>query len=296
MKTAILVFLCLIALAFAGLYIWRLLDHRADRAQAARLLALQPVDPPRFTSDMVADLPAPARRYFNYSIREGTALFTVAQITMTGKFGMGDQNAPNYMDMRANQVLAAPHGFLWKMSANRGGLRISGSDSTHWTRFWLAGLAPVARFGGTPDHSLSGFGRYASEAIFWTPAAVLPQPGVIWQPVDDDTARVTLTHNGHSQAIDLTVDAKGRPTQIMFQRWSNANPEGEYRFQPFGGTFSEFREFQGFRLPTRIEAGNFFGTQAYFPFFIAEVSDIRFVPPAPSAPEPSAPEPTAPAQ
>jgi len=37
---------------------------------------------------------------------------------------------------------------------------------------------------------------------------------------------------------------------------------------------SAFREFQGYRLPTDVEAGNFFGTGDYFPFYIADVSEI----------------------
>jgi hypothetical protein len=50
----------------------------------------------------------------------------------------------------------------------------------------------------------------------------------------------------------------------------------EYRIQPFGGTLSDFREVQGYRLPFRVEGGNMFGTGAYFPFFRAEVAAIRF--------------------
>jgi hypothetical protein len=36
-----------------------------------------------------------------------------------------------------------------------------------------------------------------------------------------------------------------------------------------------------FRLPTHVEAGNQFGTGAFFPFFIADVSEITS--PSPSA-------------
>ena len=46
--------------------------------------------------------------------------------------------------------------------------------------------------------------------------------------------------------------------------------------QPFGGYLSEFREFDGFTLPTHVEAGNMFETDAYFPFFIVDITDIRF--------------------
>ncbi len=58
-------------------------------------------------------------------------------------------------------------------------------------------------------------------------------------------------------------------------------PKKRYRLQPFGGFLPEFREFGGFRLPTHIEAGSHFGTDAYFPFFIADVQEITF--PSPRA-------------
>lgn len=275
--TSLLAILLLgLALAAVALSVWRLADHRADQAEMIRLLAMQPGNPARFTADLVADLPEPARRYFTFSITEGTPLLTVAKIDMQGKFSLGSKNAPDYMSMKARQVLAAPHGFDWKMSGGSGLVRMSGSDSGRWTRFWMAGLVPVARFGADPDHTRSAFGRYAAEAAFWTPAALLPGPDISWMAVDEDTARFTMTHEGIEQAVDLTLDASGQPVAVKFQRWSNANPEGIHRLQPFGGYLSDFQEVQGFRLPMHIEAGNFFGTNDYFPFFIADVSKVQF--------------------
>ncbi|MEX0338080.1 MAG: DUF6544 family protein [Arenibacterium sp.] len=264
----------LIALMF--LFGWRMIDHRADGVEMGRLLSIQPKDPERFSKGMVADLPAPARRYFAFAIVEGTPLHTVARIDMVGRFASGTKEAPNYVDMNAVQVLALPNGFVWKMSATSGRLRMSGSDGAGWTRFWLAGLVPVARFGGTMDHRRAAFGRYTAEAVFWTPAALLPGPGVTWEPVSETVARVIVRHDGLEQAVDVTVDTMGRPVEVVFPRWSDANPEKVYQLQPFGGYLSEFREFGGFRLPTHVEAGNFFGTDDYFPFFIADITAIRF--------------------
>ena len=77
----------------------------------------------------------------------------------------------------------------------------------------------------------------------------------------------------------MTVDAQGRASQVAFARWSNANPDRRWQVQPFGGYLSEYRDFDGFCLPTHVEAGNFFGTPDYFPFFVADVASIRFPPP-----------------
>ncbi|GGL81798.1 DUF6544 family protein [Wenxinia marina] len=268
--------LSIVALAAIGLVAWRQLDHRQDRSEMSRLLALQPSDPPRFTASMVAGLPEPAQRYFRFAIAEGTPLYTVARLEMEGQFGMGDKSSPGYLPMSATQVLAAPQGFVWSMSGGSGVMRIGGSDSATWTRFWLAGLVPVARLGGAPDHSRSAFGRYAAEAVFWTPAAVLPGPHVSWEAVSETTARMTMEHDGLEQSVDVEVAEDGRPMLVSFERWSDANPEGRYRLQPFGGYLSDFQKFRGFTLPTHVEAGNFFGTEDYFPFFVVDVTEISF--------------------
>ncbi len=276
MTIALTLFAFLICLLIVAGYIWRWLDHQADAAEGSRLREFQPANPAFFNLAMIEALPEPARRYFSFTIAPGTPLYTVANIFMNGQFSLGTKDAPNYMQMRAQQTLAAPKGFVWKMSASRGPMRISGSDSSGWTRFWTMGLIPVARMGGDANHARSAFGRYVAEAVFWTPAALLPGPGIVWEPVDAATARVIVMREGLKQAVELTVDAAGCPRIVRFLRWTDANPETVYRLQPFGGYLSEFRTFSGFTLPTHVEAGNYFETDEYFPFFRADVSDVNF--------------------
>ncbi len=273
----LLIFGLLVVVAAWG---WRMMDHRADARERARLLALQPQTPALFDLSMVQDLPDPARRYFEFSIAPGTPLYRVADIQMSGQFSLGTKQQPDYMQMQARQTLASPHGFLWEMSAKRGVMRVSGSDSTHWTRFWAMGLIPAARIETNADHRRSAFGRYTAEAVFWAPASLLPGETVTWRAVDADTAVATVRHDGLTQEIFVHVAQDGQPTSVHFQRWSNANPDNTFRLQPFGGTLSDFVTFDGFTLPTRVEAGNHFGTDDYFAFFVAHVTNITF-PPAP---------------
>lgn len=85
-----------------------------------------------------------------------------------------------------------------------------------------------------------------------------------------------MTHGDLEQAVDVSVNADGQPSRVIFQRWSNANPAKTFQFQPFGGYLSDYKNFGGFRLPTRVEAGNFFETDDYFAFFKASVTSVRF--------------------
>jgi hypothetical protein len=267
--------LLVLVVAVVALALLLFADRRADRAEWARLIAMQPKHPAAFSMEMVADLPEPARRYFGYAIRPGTPLLTVAEIEMVGQFSLGSKADPAYQPMQARQILAAPEGFVWSMRTSSE-MPISGSDSGSWTRFRILWLIPVGRLGGDEDHTRAAFGRYVAEAAFWTPAALLPGPGVAWEAVDGDTARVVIRRGNLSQAVDVTVDPEGRPVIVSFQRWSDANADKVHRLQPFGGYLSDFREVEGFRLPHRVEAGNMFGTNDYFPFFLAEVTAIRF--------------------
>jgi hypothetical protein len=224
---------------------------------------------------MVEALPEPARRYFHYTIKAGTPLARAVEVDMAGEIGLGTQEAPNYRPMQARQLLSSPYGFLWSLKSGA----ISGSDGAlpeeSWTRFWLLNLIPVARAKG-PDHHRSSFGRLVADCALWAPASLLPGEDVSWEALGEHSARVTLRRGMLEQAVDVHVNAEGAPVRVVFQRWSDANPQRHYQLQPFGGDLSEFREFAGYRLPTRVVAGNHYGTPAYFPFFKVEVSAIRF--------------------
>ncbi|WP_234286683.1 DUF6544 family protein [Halomonas sp. MCCC 1A11057] len=158
------------------------------------------------------------------------------------------------------------------------------AEGSSWTRFWLSVTLPVARAGGDDNHLRASSGRAVAEAAFWAPAALLPQHGVHWEEAGvrwEDTgepnlARAIITHGTLEQAIEIAVAENGQPRWVQFQRWSNANPEKEWRLQPFGGYLDDFQNFEGFTLPTKVEAGNHFGTEAYFPFFQARVEEVRF--------------------
>lgn len=265
----------LLALGLAALGLWRGSDRRANRAAWRRLAATSRPAPEKFDPLTISDLPEPARRYFGYTIAPGTPLHRVMEIDMAGEIGLGTRANPGYRAMQARQILAAPDGLVWRLQAGA----IGGSDAalpeTSWTRFWLFGLLPMVRVGGTPDHRRSAFGRVVAEAAFWAPASLLPGPGVSWAAAGPDTARATVSAHGLSQSVDITLANDGQPEEVLISRWSNANSDKRFQLQPFGGTLADFRQVAGFRLPFYVDGGNHFGMPDYFPFYRARVLDIR---------------------
>ncbi len=258
---------------FRSYLVWRKIDHPKSSEQLV------------FEKSIVQDLPDPARRYFEYTIAEGTALKRVAYIKMEGQLGLGPKEAPYYMDMQADQILAFPQAFVWRVKTGRGPMVLTGSDGFYqdssWSRFWLMHSIPIGRAGGLSkrrrDHLRAAFGRLVAETAFWSPTSLLPSDTVRWEAIDQDTARVIVHYEGLLQDLEITVTPEGKPVKVVISRWSDANPEGKYQLQPFGGYMSEFEIFEGYRLPTHVEGGNFIGTEDYFPFYIADVKSIKFL-------------------
>ena len=260
---------------------WKLFDAKQDEA-VWQTLQNKSINPDTFFDrTLVEDLPEPAQRYFLFTIKSGTPLKTVSEISMHGEIGLGTKEKPNYQAMHAKQILAPPYGLVWKLNTGKGVMHISGSDGIEdkksWVHFWLMKTIPIVRVGGNDDHARAAFGRVVAEVVFWAPATLLPQFGATWEIIDIDTARATVIYQGTTQTVDVTVDKNGKPIMVIIPRWSNANPQKEYKLQPFGGYLSEFKEFEGYTLATHVEGGNFIGEKGYFPFYKADVDTINFV-------------------
>jgi hypothetical protein len=280
LKIALLAVTALLIAAVAlGLWV-----HSRDQSQMrvvwAALEAAREADPPRYDPTMTTDLPEVAQRYFARAIEPGTPLHRVVRLQMEGSFIMSG----NPMPMTARQILAPPaQGFVWQAEVGEGLMRFAGSDGHHraqgseesWTKFWLHGLIPLARIGGTDDHARAAATRAMMEAI-WAPATLLPQFGAKWTQTGPDRAEIRFAHAPGLAPLQITFDAQGDPVEAVSLRWTDANPEKAYRLQPFGGRMLETGIHQGFRIPVRVEMGNMFGTPDYAPFFLVTISRAEF--------------------
>jgi hypothetical protein len=162
----------LIAVGLVTLFILRAVDNR----RLARTWRSLKVEPKKevFAEAMVADLPAPARRYLCHAIILGAPLYSWAVLRMSGKIKPG-QDSP-WMPFTAQQILTPRRGFVWKARASAGPLFLDAAD--HYAqgegrmRIALFGLAPVVNAAG-PELSRSALGRLLAESIL-LPSARCP--------------------------------------------------------------------------------------------------------------------------
>lgn len=251
-------------------------DATAAEASWRKLQSSEAASLKKFDSGMVHELPEIARRYFAASIAPGTPLHTIVQLDMSGTFTMNDRP----FEMKADQILAPPRGFVWRARMTSGAMQFAGSDAYEadgmsWTKFWLASMVPLARIGGSEDHARSAAARMVMETI-WAPATLLPQNGAVWRQIGSNEAEISFPDVPNVEPVIFRLDEQGRVREAQTMRWTDANPEKIYRLQPFGGRMLDYQTFQGFTIPSEVEIGNMFGTPAYVPFFHARLTSAKF--------------------
>ena len=94
--------------------------------------------------------------------------------------------------------------------------------------------------------------------------------GAEWEGIDHRRARVTLP--AVEESLTITVDEKGAVESVETLRLDVDT--GEMR--PFGAAIERERTVDDLTIPSRLEVGWGFGTDAYEPFFRAELRDISF--------------------
>lgn len=271
------IFLAIGTLLAIALIVLVLLRIRNDReiSQTWRLLEQLPAGD-RFTPEMIAQLPTPVQRYFFHAIKPGTPLASAVSLEMTGSFRLG-QDKP-WLPMRAKQIISIPKGFIWKATIGSNWLQMVGADyyanNSARMRFSLWGLLPLVN-ACNPDIARSAIGRFAGE-LYWLPSALLPQRGVTWQAIDDNTIQASLKIDSEPITLTMFIDFQGKLLRLSFARWGDKTEDGSHSYIPFGGEYQAERTFAGFTIPSQVSAGWWFGTERYLEFFRAKIEQAKF--------------------
>ena len=247
---------------------------RLDRFMTRDWVELRP--PPAeetFDPKMVADLPVTAQRYLLHAIQPGTLLAGSVYLEMEGRIGL--QPGGEKLPLSAQEILAAPAGFIWKASAGSGLMQISGYDyyrrDEGGMRWFLWGFIPVMA-AQSPDLTRSAAGRVAIEAVAWLPSILVGSDRVRWETLDDRSVRVYIRVGDEETESVLHVSTDGRLERVEIMRWELEGLDGSPGYlKSIAELAGEEREFKGYRIPTEVRLISRAGTPLENPFFEATV-------------------------
>lgn len=234
----------------------------------------------RFEPAEVEGLPKPAQRYLRWAIAPGTKLAGSVELTMKGRMRLSPTKP--WMPMMARQVLAPPHGFVWRATIGSGLMTMHGGDlfaadpRQVGVEFWLANAIPLVRR-TSPDANLekAAAGRMVIESMF-LPASLLPSRGATWTQKSEDAAEVALDVDGESMSFTLEVGEDDALRRVTMKRWDQRTPDGSWGGVPFGGDVLETMEVDGYRIPKRVVV--WWHPEAWeerFEFFEAEIESAH---------------------
>jgi hypothetical protein len=225
----------------------------------------------RFTSDMLAGLDEPVRRYFSHAISEGAALPNGVRMAMSGRIKVG-----LWLPFTAEQTVDG-RSFAWRARVGWGRLTLlrvtdryaDAAGSTEGRLLGRVRLFHAEDF----NTARSAATRAAIESVVFALSSVLPGRGVRWRVETDDVILARFDLPPERPEVRLRIDEHGAIRTVSALRWGNAG-EKTFPYIPFGGDVHAERRFGDLVLPRTLSVGWWFDTPRYAPFFRAEINAV----------------------
>jgi hypothetical protein len=246
-------------------------ETAVGRPPVPSVLTTSTAHPRRLTSDLLAGLDEPVRRYFTHAISDGAELPDGVEMTMSGRIKVG-----LWLPFTAEQTVDG-RSFTWRARVGRRPLtplRVTDhyADGAGTTEGRLLGRVTLFHAHDT-DTARSAATRAAIESVVFAPASVLPGSDVAWRAESEDVIVADFDLPPERPQVRLRIDERGAIRTVSALRWGNAG-EKTFQYIPFGGEMDAERRFGDFVLPSTASVGWWFDTARYAPFFCAEISAV----------------------
>jgi hypothetical protein len=213
------------------------------------------------TTEMLACLPEPVRKYLAFSGVVGKPVVRTAIVNQIGRIRLGP--GKRWMKFQATESYSVdPPSFVWDARVGYGPIpvltvRDSYVDGRGAIRAKLFNLLSVIRASGPPVDESSAV-RFLSEVV-WFPSAFL-HPNFAWTAIDENSAQVSFTAYGRTVSGKLIIAPDGKPTNFISRRYKDVkDPEPLLWSTPA----TAYGRFCGLNLPVggqgvwHFESGDF---------------------------------------
>lgn len=196
-------------------------------------------------------LPGVVRTYFERAVPGELQPHRMVRVAQIGEMVLKPGAKPR--PFTATEDFAVPHvAFAWRARFPMlGPVALSVTDSYDGhdglLEVCLLGL-PLQRNRG-PQLAVGEAFRYLAE-IAWVPQAIIANPDLEWQELDERTAEVATWIAGERVAVRLIFDQAGELAQTVAER---PRMEAAGEVTRWIGQYSDHQELNGIRVPTRGE-------------------------------------------
>lgn len=219
-----------------------------DRLEAARL----PIEPKFFNKGELHGVPAPVQRYFRAVLKDGQSIVAAVSVEHTGTFNMGEATDQWKPFTSTQRVVTRRPGFDWDgRVAMMPGLPVrvhdayvAGEGILHAA---VLGLVSMVNLRGTGEVAQGELMRFFAEAA-WYPTALLPSQGVLWEAVDDHSARATLKDNDLTLTLLFRFNKDGLIDTVRAEA-RGRTVGGTVVPTPWQGRFWNYEIRDGMRVP-----------------------------------------------
>ncbi len=240
--------------------------------------ARRPVSPRTFDPAELIGLPPPVERFFRAALRPGQPMIAAAHICHAGIFNLGETR-PSWKPFTSTEVVTLRRpGFDWDgRIAVAPGMAVRVHDAyvagEGILEARLLGLVKLAGERGTPELARGELLRYLAEAM-WYPTALLPSQGVHWEPLDDTSARATLSDGGTTVSLDFHFAADGLIESSRAVSRSRTLG-GVVMESPWGGRGWRYELKDGMRIPMAGEVA-WLTPEGAYPYWRGEIASLRY--------------------
>lgn len=228
----------------------------------------------RIEKEDLAGLPDPVRKWLENSQIIGKEIITTARLKQKGL--MRTKKDGPWIPVQAQQYFRVDEpGFVWKAKVKMSPLlELSGLDIYREGKgkmsIKMLSLFPVVDATG-PEMDHSTMLRYLAE-MQWFPSAAL-NPYIQWEPIDDNTAKATMTYNGVTASGVFTFNDEGELVRFMTKRYREL--DGQFVLTDWGGINKQYKTFNGIRIPSKSDI-IWVEPTGEFNWFQCEITDLEY--------------------
>ncbi len=207
----------------------------------------------------VSVLPPPVERYLKHVLTDGQAMIKTVEMQQSGKLRTSTNNKKWYRFTSSQVISPFLTGFVWDAKVEMPLATHIRVHDSYYSGIGSGRVAFLSAFvvgsdNNIPELNSAALHRYLAEGV-WNSTALLPQSGVTWSAIDDNSAVATLTHNNITVSLEFRFNSEGEVTGIFTPERFYRNSNGTYQAMPWEIQIDNYKVQDGMRVPFHAEVG-----------------------------------------